>query len=87
MPQLRGFMRKSQESGFQVRQADRRTVYRPIDGLRIHYIGNGGPGRWAGAVADHEEMSSALEVRDAGRLSRVLTTHIEQAWERVRSSI
>lgn len=87
MPQSRGFMRKSQESAFQMRQADHRTVYTTIDELRIHYIGNGGPGRWAVAVADHEEMSSAQEVRDVGRLSRVLTAHIEQAWERVRNSI
>ena len=37
---------------------------------RIRYIGNEGPEKWAGAVADHEEMIAALEARDADRLSR-----------------
>ena len=54
---------------------------------RIRYIGNEGPEKWAGAVADHEEIISALEARDAERLSRVLTAHMEKTWERVRNSI
>ena len=31
---------------------------------RIRYIGNEGPEKWAGAVADHEEIISALEARE-----------------------
>jgi len=54
---------------------------------RIRYIGNEGPEKWAGAVADHEEMISALEARDADRLSKVLTAHMERTWERVRNAI
>ena len=54
---------------------------------RIRYIGNEGPEKWAGAVADHEEMIEALEARDAERLSKVLTAHMEKTWERVRHSI
>ena len=54
---------------------------------RIRYIGNEGPEKWAGAVADHEEIISALEARDAERLSKVLTAHMEQTWERVRHAI
>ena len=54
---------------------------------RIRYIGNEGPEKWAGAVADHEEMIGALEARDADRLSKILTTHMEKTWERVRNAI
>lgn len=54
---------------------------------RIRYIGNEGPERWAAAVADHEEIISALEARDAGRLSKALTIHMERTWERVRHAI
>jgi DNA-binding GntR family transcriptional regulator len=54
---------------------------------RIRYIGNEGPEKWAAAVADHEEIISALEARDAEHLSKVLTVHMERTWERVRNSI
>jgi DNA-binding GntR family transcriptional regulator len=54
---------------------------------RIRYIGNEGPEKWAGAVADHEEIISALEARDAERLSTILTSHMEKTWERVRNAI
>ncbi len=51
---------------------------------RIRYIGNEGPEKWAGAVADHEEIISALEARDSERLSKVLNAHMEKTWERVK---
>jgi DNA-binding GntR family transcriptional regulator len=54
---------------------------------RIRYIGNEGPEKWAGAVADHEEMINALKARDADRLSKVLTDHMAKTWERVRNAI
>jgi DNA-binding GntR family transcriptional regulator len=54
---------------------------------RIRYIGNEGPEKWAGAVADHEEMIAALEARDAERLAQVLSAHMEKTWDRVRSAI
>ncbi|EIM28971.1 GntR family transcriptional regulator [Microvirga lotononidis] len=54
---------------------------------RIRYIGNEGPEKWAGAVADHEEMIAALEARDADRLSKILNAHMEKTWERVRHAI
>ena len=54
---------------------------------RIRYIGNEGPEKWAGAVADHEEMIDALEARNADRLSKILTAHMEKTWERVRNAI
>ncbi|NKJ04219.1 DNA-binding GntR family transcriptional regulator [Rhizobium sp. SG741] len=39
------------------------------------------------AVADHEEMTAALEARDEARLSEVLGRHLANAWERMRSAI
>lgn len=54
---------------------------------RIRYIGNEGPEKWAGAVAEHEEMIAALETRDADRLSRVLSSHMMKTWERVKDAI
>ena len=54
---------------------------------RIRYIGNEGPEKWAGAVADHEEIINALEARDAERLSTILNSHMEKTWERVRNAI
>ena len=54
---------------------------------RIRYIGNGGPEKWAGAVADHEEIIMALAARDPERLSTILTAHMEKTWERVRNAV
>lgn len=54
---------------------------------RIRYIGNEGPEKWAGAVAEHEAMIAALESRDADRLSQVLTSHMMKTWERVKDAI
>jgi DNA-binding GntR family transcriptional regulator len=54
---------------------------------RIRYIGNEGPEKWAGAVAEHEEMIAALESRDADRLSRVLSSHMMKTWDRVKDAI
>lgn len=54
---------------------------------RIRYIGNEGPEKWAGAVADHEEIIRALEARDADRLCAVLTAHMERTWQRVKNAI
>jgi DNA-binding GntR family transcriptional regulator len=54
---------------------------------RIRYIGNEGAEKWAGAVAEHEDMIEALEARDADRLSRVLANHMMKTWERVSNAI
>jgi DNA-binding GntR family transcriptional regulator len=54
---------------------------------RIRYIGNEGPEKWAGAVAEHEDMMIALEARDAERLSDVLGTHMIRTWERVSNAL
>jgi DNA-binding GntR family transcriptional regulator len=54
---------------------------------RIRYIGNESPDKWAGAVADHEEMIAALEARDGSRLAHVLNAHMEKTWDRVKNSL
>jgi DNA-binding GntR family transcriptional regulator len=54
---------------------------------RIRFVGHEGPEKWAGAVGEHEEMISALEARDKGRLSEVLGRHLMNAWERVREGL
>ena len=54
---------------------------------RIRYVGNESPEKWAAAVADHEDMITALEARDGERLAKVLTDHMQNTWQRVRDSI
>jgi len=51
---------------------------------RIRYIGNELQEKWAGAVADHEEIISALEARDAERLASALEAHMAATWDRVK---
>lgn len=51
---------------------------------RIRFLGHNDPEAWAGAVAEHEEMISALEARDGKRLARALVVHLKQTWERVK---
>lgn len=50
---------------------------------RIRFIGNEEPRKWAGAVAEHEEMIAALEARDEARLAAVIARHLEETWTRV----
>lgn len=50
---------------------------------RIRFIGNEEPDKWAGAVAEHEEMIAALEARDEARLADVIARHLEETWVRV----
>jgi DNA-binding GntR family transcriptional regulator len=54
---------------------------------RVRYIGHEGPEKWAGAVADHEEIIVALEARDGPRLAAALIDHMDHAWERVKDSL
>jgi DNA-binding GntR family transcriptional regulator len=51
---------------------------------QIRYVGNSAPEKWAGAVSDHEEIMSALESRDAERLSEILGAHMDNTLVRVR---
>lgn len=54
---------------------------------RVRFIGNEKPDRWAGAVAEHEEMMAALADRDAEKLSEVLGRHLDKTMDRVRDAI
>ncbi len=54
---------------------------------RIRYIGNRSAERWAGAVAEHEEMARALQARDGNRLGEVLARHLANTWDRVRDVV
>ena len=54
---------------------------------RIRFIGNEEPHKWAAAVAEHEEMMSALEARDEARLVGVVARHLGETWTRVEGKI
>ncbi len=54
---------------------------------RIRFVGSDAPDKWAGAVAEHEEMVQALEARDADRLAAVIARHLEATWIRVQDVI
>lgn len=51
---------------------------------RLRFIGNEGPVKWAGAVAEHEAMMAALLKRDADALSAVIGRHMDATLLRVR---
>ena len=51
---------------------------------RVRYLGDQDDSTWKGAVSDHEEIIAALEARDAARLKKAMTHHLQQTWERVR---
>jgi DNA-binding GntR family transcriptional regulator len=51
---------------------------------RLRFIGNEGPVKWAGAVAEHEEMMVALLKRDADKLAEIIGRHMDSTLERVR---
>lgn len=51
---------------------------------RLRFIGNEGPEKWAGAVAEHEEMMAALLKRDADALAETIGRHMDATLLRVR---
>ena len=51
---------------------------------RLRFVGNEGPVKWAGAVAEHQEMMAALLKRDATELSRIIGQHMDATLLRVR---
>jgi len=51
---------------------------------RLRFVGNEGPIKWAGAVAEHEAMMAALLKRDAAELSRLIGVHMDSTLLRVR---
>jgi DNA-binding GntR family transcriptional regulator len=53
---------------------------------RIRFIGSDQTEKWADALADHEQIITALQARDGQLLSRRLRDHLEATWERVKDS-
>ena len=51
---------------------------------RLRFVGNEGPEKWAGAVAEHEDMMTALLKRDADALSEAIGRHMDTTLVRVR---
>lgn len=51
---------------------------------RLRFIGNEGPEKWAGAVAEHEDMMAALLKRDAEALAETIGRHMDATLLRVR---
>jgi len=51
---------------------------------RLRFVGNEGPEKWAGAVAEHEEMIAALLKRDGEALAVIIGKHMDSTLVRVR---
>jgi len=65
------------------------NIYRGLSGRvrRARYFANISPKRWAQAVAEHEEIITALKVRNGAALGDVLKRHLENKLETVREVI
>lgn len=51
---------------------------------RLRFIGNEGPAKWAGAVAEHEGMIAALKKRDGEALAVEIGKHMDHTLDRVK---
>lgn len=51
---------------------------------RLRFIGNEGPEKWAGAVAEHEAMIAALKRRDGEALAAEIGKHMDHTLNRVK---
>lgn len=51
---------------------------------RLRFIGNEGPAKWAGAVAEHEAMIAALKRRDGEALAAEIGKHMDHTLDRVK---
>lgn len=72
--------------------SDNATLARTHDSIQaqmkhIRYIGNAARPKWAGAVAEHEEMIRALSARDGEALAQVLVLHLDRTRERVSAGV
>ncbi|MEZ5742001.1 MAG: GntR family transcriptional regulator [Burkholderiaceae bacterium] len=54
---------------------------------RIAHRQRRGAGKWADAVAEHEQMAAALRQRDGEALARVLGLHMDRTRDRVADSL
>ncbi len=64
------------------------ALYRSLEGRvrQARYLANMSPDRWARAVAEHEQIITALEARDGARLARVLKAHLANKFETVKEA-
>lgn len=55
------------------------TLYHGLSGRvqRVRYLAPMSPAQWDRALADHEEILTALEARDARRLGEILRRHLD----------
>ena len=72
--------------------ADNATLTKLHDGLagrvrRARYRANMSPERWAAAVAEHEAILGALEMRDGKRLGDILKQHLANKLETVKAAL
>jgi DNA-binding GntR family transcriptional regulator len=87
------YFKLNQEIHSRILAASGNTVLAYVHGMlqsrlkRIRYIGNEQPDRWAGVVADHEAIISALDRRDGEAAALALEAHMAASWERVRDAV
>lgn len=83
----------NQEIHLSIVRVARNEQLRAIHGLlharmkRIRFRGNDIPENWAAAVADHNDMMTALQRRDGMALGAVLQRHLDASWDRLAASL
>jgi DNA-binding GntR family transcriptional regulator len=53
----------------------------------LRYSGNSTAENWTDAMAEHEQMMTALAVRDGQALSRIMGDHIRNTWPRIKDVV
>jgi DNA-binding GntR family transcriptional regulator len=53
----------------------------------LRYSGNSTPENWTAAMAEHEQMMTALAARDGQALSRIMGEHIRNTWPRIKDVV
>jgi DNA-binding GntR family transcriptional regulator len=53
----------------------------------LRYSGNSTPENWNAAMAEHEQMMTALAARDGQALSRIMGEHIRNTWPRIKDVV
>jgi DNA-binding GntR family transcriptional regulator len=53
----------------------------------LRYSGNSTAENWTDAMDEHEQMMTALAVRDGQALSRIMGDHIRNTWPRIKDVV
>lgn len=91
--EMKPYFRLNQEIHERILDAARNqtlaTIYRGLAGRvrRARYLANMSRERWARAVAEHDEILSALEARDGQRLARILKLHLSGKLQTIKESL